>query len=66
MTTPLVITVISADKPGLVESLAQTISRHGGNWLESRMARMAGQSPAFCGLMLVTISSKPCALTWRV
>ena len=41
MTTPLVITVISADKPGLVESLAQVINRHGGNWLESRMARMA-------------------------
>ena len=27
MTTPLVITVISADKPGLVESLAQVINR---------------------------------------
>ena len=52
MTTPLVITVISADKPGLVESLAQTISRHGGNWLESRMARMAGQ---FAGIVRVDV-----------
>ena len=54
MTTPLVITVMSADKPGLVESLAQAISRHGGNWLESRMARMAGQ---FAGILRVDIAS---------
>ncbi len=54
MTTPLVLTVISADKPGLVESLAQAINRHGGNWLESRMARMAGQ---FAGILRVDIAS---------
>ena len=54
MTTPLVITVISADKPGLVESLAQTINRHGGNWLESRMARMAGQ---FAGILRVDVAN---------
>tara|TARA_Y100000780_G_scaffold119059_1_gene107394 strand:- start:4037 stop:4552 length:516 start_codon:yes stop_codon:yes gene_type:complete len=55
MTTPLVITVISADKPGLVESLAQTINRHGGNWLESRMARMAGQ---FAGILRVDVGNE--------
>ena len=54
MTTPLVITVISADKPGLVESLAQVINRHGGNWLESRMARMAGQ---FAGILRVDVAN---------
>ncbi|MAC98306.1 MULTISPECIES: glycine cleavage system protein R [Pseudomonas] len=54
MTTPLVLTVISADKPGLVESLAQTINRHGGNWLESRMARMAGQ---FAGILRVDVGN---------
>jgi len=54
MTTPLVITVMSADKPGLVESLAQAITRHGGNWLESRMARMAGQ---FAGILRVDIDN---------
>lgn len=52
MTIPLILTVISADKPGLVESLAQTISRHGGNWLDSRMARMAGQ---FAGILRVDV-----------
>ncbi|PCC98893.1 glycine cleavage system protein R [Halopseudomonas pelagia] len=52
MSTPLVLTVMSADKPGLVESIAQVINRHGGNWLESRMARMAGQ---FAGILRVDI-----------
>ena len=39
----LVLTVIAPDKPGQVEHIAQCIAEHGGNWLESRMARMAGQ-----------------------
>ena len=55
MQTPLVLTVISADKPGLVESIAQVINRHGGNWLESRMARMAGQ---FAGILRVDIAEQ--------
>ncbi len=55
MTTPLVLTVISADKPGLVESIAQVINQHGGNWLESRMARMAGQ---FAGILRVDVASE--------
>ncbi|TVP90916.1 MAG: ACT domain-containing protein [Pseudomonadaceae bacterium] len=54
MTTPLVLTVISADKPGLVESIAQVINQHGGNWLESRMARMAGQ---FAGILRVDVAA---------
>ncbi|MEJ6656554.1 MAG: ACT domain-containing protein [Pseudomonas sp.] len=52
MTIPLILTVIAADKPGLVESLAQVITRHGGNWLDSRMARMAGQ---FAGILRVDV-----------
>jgi glycine cleavage system regulatory protein len=39
----LVMTVLGCDQPGLVSSLADTVSAHGGNWLESRMARLAGQ-----------------------
>lgn len=48
----LVLTVIAQDKPGLVELLAQCIAEHGGNWLESRMARMAGQ---FAGILRVAV-----------
>lgn len=48
----LVLTVIAQDKPGLVEQLAQCVASHGGNWLESRMARMAGQ---FAGIVRVDV-----------
>jgi len=43
-------TVIGPDRPGLVEALSNTISTHGGNWLESRMAHLAGQ---FAGILQV-------------
>jgi glycine cleavage system regulatory protein len=43
MTCYLIMTVLGADRPGLVSTLADTVASHGGNWLESRMARLAGQ-----------------------
>jgi glycine cleavage system regulatory protein len=46
----LVLSVIARDEPGLVERIALCISSHGGNWLESRMARMAGQ---FAGIVRI-------------
>ncbi len=39
----LIMTVLGSDRPGLVSALADTVASHGGNWLESRMARLAGQ-----------------------
>jgi glycine cleavage system regulatory protein len=39
----LIITVLGQDRPGIVRSLAASVTNHGGNWLESRMARLAGQ-----------------------
>jgi glycine cleavage system regulatory protein len=51
--TYLVLTVISDDRPGVVELLAQTISRHQGNWLESRMAHLAGK---FAGILQVAVA----------
>lgn len=48
----LVLTVIAQDQPGLVERVAQCINEHGGNWLESRMSRMAGQ---FAGILRVDV-----------
>ncbi|HLP09512.1 MAG TPA: ACT domain-containing protein [Opitutaceae bacterium] len=52
MNTSLVLTLVGADRPGLVESVAQLVAVHGGNWLESRMARLGGQ---FAGIARVTI-----------
>ena len=46
----LIMTVLGSDRPGLVSSLADTVARHGGNWLDSRMARLAGQ---FAGIVRI-------------
>ena len=48
----LVLTVIGDDRPGLVESLAETIAAHDGNWLESRMSHLAGK---FAGVLRVSV-----------
>lgn len=53
MTTNLVLTVIADDKPGLVESLSQTIASNSGNWLESSMSRLAGK---FAGILRVSVA----------
>ena len=54
MANSLVFTFIAADKPGLVERLAQTVNQHGGNWLESRMSQLAGQ---FAGIVQVEVAA---------
>jgi glycine cleavage system regulatory protein len=52
MMTSIVLTVIGQDKPGLVSAISQRITAAGGNWLDSRMASLAGQ---FAGLLLVSV-----------
>ncbi|MDB6442308.1 MULTISPECIES: glycine cleavage system protein R [Pseudomonas] len=47
----LVITVFAPDRPGQVERIADCIAAHGGNWLESRMSRLAGQ---FAGILRIS------------
>lgn len=54
MQSYLIMTVLGSDRPGLVRSLADTVERHGGNWLESRMARLAGQ---FAGIVRIECPS---------
>lgn len=48
----LVVTVIGDDRPGIVESLSRTVTLHGANWLESRMARLGGK---FAGVLRVDV-----------
>jgi glycine cleavage system regulatory protein len=50
----LVITLIGTDRPGLVEAVAATVAEHGGNWLEGRMAHLAGK---FAGILRVEVAS---------
>src|SRR5262245_61001321 len=48
----LVITLIGPDRPGLVETVATTVADHHGNWLEGRMAHLAGK---FAGILRVEV-----------
>src|SRR5437016_3908746 len=57
--TSLVLTVLGEDRPGLVESLAYIITAHDGNWLESRMAHVAGQ---FAGILRASVPDAKAAL----
>ena len=52
--TSLVLTVLGQDRPGLVGELSQLVAEHGGNWVESRMAHLAGQ---FAGILRVEIET---------
>ncbi len=52
MSVSLVLTLIGEDKPGLVGLLSQTVAEHDGNWLESRMSRMAGR---FAGILRASV-----------
>ncbi len=44
----LVLALLGPDRPGLVEEVADLIHRHGGNWLQSRLAHLSGH---FAGLV---------------
>ena len=48
----LVLTLLGPDRPGIVEAIAEPIARHGGNWLESRMAHLAGK---FAGILRIEV-----------
>lgn len=50
--TSLVLTILGTDRPGLVESLARVVADHDANWLESRMAHLAGH---FAGILRVEV-----------
>lgn len=52
--TSLVLTILGQDRPGLVEQIAGLVADHHGNWLESRMARLAGQ---FAGILRVEVNA---------
>jgi glycine cleavage system regulatory protein len=53
--TSLILTLLGADRPGLVEALAGPVAEHGGSWLESRMAHLAGK---FAGILLVEVADE--------
>ena len=55
MNSDVVLTLLGPDRPGLVEAVADAIAAHGGNWLESRMAHLAGK---FAGILRVEVPAE--------
>lgn len=55
MNTSIVLTVVSDDRPGIVEALSDVLAGHGGNWMESSMLSLAGK---FAGILLAEVPSE--------
>ncbi len=55
MSVELVVTVLSRDHPGVVESLADIVAAHSGNWIDSSMARLGGE---FAGILRVSVTNE--------
>jgi glycine cleavage system regulatory protein len=58
MTTSLVITILANDRPGLVESVSEVVVAHGGEWVDSRMATLAGK---FAGILQIAVPDEQSA-----
>lgn len=54
MNTSIVLSVLSDDRPGIVETLSDVLARHDGNWAESSMLSLAGK---FAGILLAELPS---------
>jgi glycine cleavage system regulatory protein len=52
-------TILGPDRTGLVESVAQVVADHGGNWLESRMCRLGGE---FAGILRIELPVEKCQM----
>jgi len=55
MTMSLVLTFSCHDRPGIVNAISERIAAAGGSWLESRLARLAGE---FAGIVLISIAEE--------
>jgi glycine cleavage system regulatory protein len=51
----LVVTITCPDRPGIVERVTDVVVAHGGNWEESRLARLGGD---FAGIAMVSVPSE--------
>jgi glycine cleavage system regulatory protein len=55
MIESLVMTIIGADRPGLVQMVSACVADHGGNWIESRMSHLGGR---FAGIARVEVAAE--------
>ena len=54
MRTSLIVAIVGEDKPGIVERVSNLVLAAGGNWEESRMARLSGK---FAGILRLSVNS---------
>ena len=59
MHSSLIVTLIGPDRPGLVRAVAACATQAGANWVESRMAQLAGQ---FAGIVRLEIAPEKVTL----
>ena len=55
MKTSIVLTIIANDQPGIVQTVSEVLTNHGGNWTKSSMSSLAGQ---FAGILLASVPSE--------
>ena len=54
MNIPFIVTLVGADRPGLVNALAERAAANGANWLDSSMAHLAGK---FAGIVRLDVAA---------
>jgi glycine cleavage system regulatory protein len=59
MQASLILTIIGTDRPGLVNLISDRVTAFGGNWLESRMANLAGQFAGIVHLHVPESNAQP-------
>lgn len=52
MNNSIVLTVIADDHPGIVQTISEVLTHHGGNWTQSSMSTLAGK---FAGILLASV-----------
>lgn len=53
MSSFFIISIMTDDRPGIVDTLSGLVKDHSGNWLESRMTQLAGK---FAGIVKIQIA----------
>lgn len=51
----LIVTITCPDKPGIVQRVTDVVVAQGGNWEESRLARLGGH---FAGIVMVSVPNE--------
>ncbi len=51
----LVLSFIGDDRPGLISDISELIAEYKGNWMESRLAQLAGK---FAGIIQISVPEK--------